>query len=301
MQDTTEEVDVATETRRKRLAIAHCERVNAGDLDGLLALYSPDVRFEDPMGSGEQVGHDALRRHAGMAVEAGVVEEMGPVVAAQDGVHAAISVTASLSYLPNGPALAATGVLCPPADEGAARLRVRYLMVIGVGDDGRIATMRAYWGPGDITVVTGAAEVTGPAPDSAFVPIADRPAVAQRYVDLMNAGDVDGVVGLFAEDARLADPAGSPPLQGREAVRAHLARAVAGGVREEALAPTGSMDGRSAAIGATVTMAAPEVPAGTLLRFQVAGVLGLDGAGRIADLQVMWGRSDATLVGDPAR
>lgn len=291
---------MATETRRKRLAIAHCERVNAADLDGLLALYAPDVRFEDPLGSGEQVGHEALRRHAGMAVEAGVVEEMGPVVAAQDGVHAAISVTATLSYLPNGPALAATGVLRPPADEGSARLRVRYLMVVGVGEDGRMATMRAYWGPGDITVLAGDAAVTGPEPDSAFAPIAGRPSVAQRYVDLMNVGDVDGVVGLFAEDARLADPAGSPPVRGRAAVRAHLERAVEGGVREEAQAPTGSMDGRHAAIGATVTMTSPEVPSGTRLRFQVAGLLQLDGAGRIADLQVMWGRSDASLVGDGA-
>lgn len=142
-----------TESTRKRLALDHCHRVNAGDLDGLLALYSADVRFEDPVGAGERTGHRAFRLHAGAAIAARCYEEAGHPVAAQDGVHAAVPVIATMDYLPNGPALARHGLIAPPVDPGRAGMRFRYLMVIGVGPDELINTMRAFWGASDITVL----------------------------------------------------------------------------------------------------------------------------------------------------
>ena len=48
-------------------------------------------------------------------------------------------------------------------------------------------------------------------------------AVAQRYVDLFNASDADGVAALYAEDATVEDPIGSPLHEGREAIRAFYA------------------------------------------------------------------------------
>lgn len=288
-----------TETRRKRLAIKHCERINAGDLDGLLALYAPSVRFEDPIGSGEKVGHTALREHFGSVIAARAVEEAGPVVAAQDGVHAAVSVTATRAYLPQGPELAAAGLLRPPRDEHTARLRTRYLMIIGVGSGGLIETLQAYWGPGDVTVYEGDTAVTGPEPNSDLGRIARRSLVAQRYVDGMNDGDLDGVLSLFVPDPRLEDPVGSPPQLGFAAVREHLERAIRGEVREEADVPTGSLDGRYATMGAKVTVGSPDDPAGTRMQVRVAGVLRLNEAGRIENLRVMWGRSDAGFITRP--
>jgi steroid delta-isomerase len=39
-----------------------------------------------------------------------------------------------------------------------------------------------------------------------------------RYVELVDAGDIDGIVALYATDARVEDPVGQPPLQGIAAI-----------------------------------------------------------------------------------
>ena len=146
---------MADEATRKALALEHCRRVNEGDLDGLLELYAPDVRFEDPVGSGWQVGHAAFRAHAGAAIAGRVHEAFAEPIGCQDGEHAAVLVTATMRFLPNGPLLVQYGVVDPPAHPEAARLRVRYVMVIRVGVGGLIEEMRAFWGRSDIVALDG--------------------------------------------------------------------------------------------------------------------------------------------------
>jgi steroid Delta-isomerase len=141
------------EATLKALALERCWRVNAADLDGLLKLYALNVRFEEPVGTGERIGHAALRSHAGGAIAAGVHEAPGKAVAAPDGRHAAVPVTATMRFLPNGPIMVRHGLLAPPADPHTARLEFCYVMVIGVGPDGLIDDMRAYWGPTDVRYV----------------------------------------------------------------------------------------------------------------------------------------------------
>lgn len=51
-------------------------------------------------------------------------------------------------------------------------------------------------------------------------------AVVQRYVAALNAGDLDGIVALFADDATVEDPVGSEPRRGREAIRAFYANSL---------------------------------------------------------------------------
>jgi steroid delta-isomerase len=140
------------EAELKELILGHIDRVNAGDIDGLLALYSPDVCFEDPVGAGAKRGHEALRAHAAGAVTSNAVEVAGRAVAAQDGRHAAVPVTATMDYLPLGPVLTRHGVLPAPADPTRRRMRFHFLMVIRAGDDGLIEDMRAYWGASDVAL-----------------------------------------------------------------------------------------------------------------------------------------------------
>ena len=40
----------------------------------------------------------------------------------------------------------------------------------------------------------------------------------QRYVELVDAGDVEGILALYDNDARVEDPVGTPPLIGRTAI-----------------------------------------------------------------------------------
>lgn len=136
----------------KSLVAEHCRRVNAGDLDGLLALYAPTVRFEDPVGNGEQVGIPALRAHAGAAIQSRAYEDFGTPVAGQDGASAAIPVVTTMDYLPWGPNLVRLGLIpAPPPgfDPGRRRIRFNYVMTIAVGADGLIRDMRGYWGVSD--------------------------------------------------------------------------------------------------------------------------------------------------------
>jgi steroid delta-isomerase len=123
-------VTLPDEATLKALALEHCRRVNAADLEGLLKLYALNVRFEYPVGAGERIGHGALRSHAGGAMAAGEHDEPGEAVAAPDGRHAAVPVTATMNYLPNGPIMVRHGVLTPPADPRTARIELCCVMVI---------------------------------------------------------------------------------------------------------------------------------------------------------------------------
>jgi ketosteroid isomerase-like protein len=53
--------------------------------------------------------------------------------------------------------------------------------------------------------------------------------VFARYVQLVTAGDVDAIAQLYAVDATVEDPVGSPVHRGRDAIRAFY-RASAGSV-----------------------------------------------------------------------
>lgn len=51
-------------------------------------------------------------------------------------------------------------------------------------------------------------------------------AVVHRYVDALNASDLDGIVALYADDATVEDPVGSEPQRGIEAIRAFYANSL---------------------------------------------------------------------------
>lgn len=51
-------------------------------------------------------------------------------------------------------------------------------------------------------------------------------AVVQRYVDALNASDLDGIVALYADDATVEDPVGSEPQRGIAAIRSFYANSL---------------------------------------------------------------------------
>ncbi|MHC3471302.1 nuclear transport factor 2 family protein [Streptomyces sp. 7R007] len=57
------------EAFRKATSVQYAERLNAGDVESVLALFTDDVVFEDPVGGTPTVGKEALRRHLVMSVE----------------------------------------------------------------------------------------------------------------------------------------------------------------------------------------------------------------------------------------
>ncbi|MFE0761760.1 nuclear transport factor 2 family protein [Streptomyces smyrnaeus] len=138
------------EIARKKIVVEHSRRLSAGDLDGLMEMYTEDVTFEDPVGAGRQRGRETLRQHFAQCVEAGISETVGEPVAGQDGLHALVPVLAVMDYLPKGPAFAERGWLVPPPDAEGRRLACAYVLVLRTGVGGLIEDLRAFWGRADL-------------------------------------------------------------------------------------------------------------------------------------------------------
>lgn len=53
----------------------------------------------------------------------------------------------------------------------------------------------------------------------------------RAYIDSYNRADLDGIVAVFASDATVEDPVGTPPKQGHEALRAFFQVGVEAGAK----------------------------------------------------------------------
>lgn len=106
--------------------------------------------------------------------------------------------------------------------------------------------------------------------------------VLARYVDCLTRGDDDGIMALYADDAVVEDPVGSPPRRGREEI-AELYRSAAGKVRLE-------LDGRVRV--AANSAAAPMIgrPLGMPgMVVEIVDVMTFDDEGRITSMRAYWG------------
>ncbi|MFG1920212.1 nuclear transport factor 2 family protein [Micromonospora sp. NPDC048898] len=127
-----------------------------------------------------------------------------------------------------------------------------------------------------------------------------RKAVVLEYCRRINSRDVEGVVALFADGARVDDPVGRPAFTGRAELRAHIAELVAAGTHETPGTPVATLDGTHVAVPMTVTTRPPQVPPGQVLRLSLIAVLSIGADGLIERMQVYSGRTDMTLTNTPA-
>lgn len=114
--------------------------------------------------------------------------------------------------------------------------------------------------------------------------MADRTSVAStcaRYVELLAAGDVDGIVALYAEDASVEDPVGSQPHVGVEAIEAFYRSVLpAEGVPAVSTGPARFV-GSEAAFPF-------EVRYGDDLVVPIIDVMRFDEKGRITSMRAFW-------------
>lgn len=110
----------------------------------------------------------------------------------------------------------------------------------------------------------------------------------QAYIDLYNKDDLDGVVGLYADDATVEDPVGSPLKTGKQAIRDFYQYAMTTGARLSLAAPIRASHGNSAAMAFDVKLTMPE---GKLL-IRVIDVMTFNAAGKFASMKAYWGPSD---------
>jgi steroid delta-isomerase len=115
-------------------------------------------------------------------------------------------------------------------------------------------------------------------------------AALQAYVDGLNAGDAEAVIALFAADAQIEDPVGTPPKRGRE-IAEWFHRAVEMRARLALAGPIRGSHGRAAAMAFTVTTRFE----GELRVLRSIDAVTFDDAGRITRLEGYWGPEDVEV------
>ena len=119
-------------------------------------------------------------------------------------------------------------------------------------------------------------------------------ATLQAYVDRTNAGDAEGITALFAPDASLEDPVGSPIKRGAE-IAAWFNDTVAFETRIRPVAPIRGSHGAEAALAFDVEF----TPSGAQrMRIRSVDVCTFDEDGRITSLRGFWGPSDLEELSD---
>jgi steroid delta-isomerase len=110
-------------------------------------------------------------------------------------------------------------------------------------------------------------------------PIVD---VLERYAAFVSAGDVDGIVSLYAPDATIEIPVGGPVHRGIDAIRAFY--------RDNELAQSLAVTGPACAAGseAAVAMRARIVRADRTVDIDVIDVASIDDEGRITRLRAFF-------------
>lgn len=111
----------------------YLDTVVTGTADDVAALYAEDATVEDPVGGGEvHIGREAIKGfYKGMD---GAKLETELITLRTGGNEAAF-------------------VFAITVGEGSSRMRIEPIEVMTFNGDGQIASMKAYWGPGDVTQV----------------------------------------------------------------------------------------------------------------------------------------------------
>jgi steroid delta-isomerase len=108
----------------------YLELVAAGRADDVVALYAEDATVEDPVGSEVHIGHQAIRGFYASLPSNGAQADVVTLRAL--GSEAAFFWTLTI-------------------DLGENKMRIEIISVMTFNDDGKIASMKAYWGPDNVT------------------------------------------------------------------------------------------------------------------------------------------------------
>ena len=110
----------------------------------------------------------------------------------------------------------------------------------------------------------------------------DMRATVTRYVELLSQGDAQGIIELYAEDARVEDPVGGDPLVGRAAVLDFYTN-MSGKLTAEITGPI-RVAGRECAF----PMLARAELGGNRMEMDVIDVMRFDDAGKVTSMRAFW-------------
>ncbi|MGW4773521.1 nuclear transport factor 2 family protein [Nocardia sp. NPDC004278] len=105
--------------------------VGSGPTEEIVNLYAPDAVVEDPMGTEPKRGHEAIREFYAVIANLDRETELRPETIRITGNHAAFMFTLVTKF-------------------GEQRFTLSPIDVMEFDDEGRIVSMRAYWGQDDM-------------------------------------------------------------------------------------------------------------------------------------------------------
>ncbi|MDB5397304.1 MAG: steroid delta-isomerase [Rhodospirillales bacterium] len=114
-------------------------------------------------------------------------------------------------------------------------------------------------------------------------------AALQAYIDGFNTDDANAIMALFADNAVIEDPVGSP-LKSRAEFEAFIRQGVAFGARLSLAAPIRGSHGNAAAMAFIVTF----VQDGRRIISNSVDVMTFDESGKITRMNGYWGPDDVT-------
>jgi steroid delta-isomerase len=117
-------------------------------------------------------------------------------------------------------------------------------------------------------------------------------AAMQEYIDAFNRVDTAGVVALYADDATVEDPVGSPIKSGKAAITEFYTMAMKTGAKLALAAPIRGSHGNSAAMAFDVQL---NMPQGRAV-IRVIDVMTFNDAGKFSSMRAYWGSSDMELL-----
>jgi steroid delta-isomerase len=116
---------------------------------------------------------------------------------------------------------------------------------------------------------------------------AQMKAALQSYIDGFNTSNLSAILGLFADNAIVEDPVGTPPIGG-EQLREFYRRGINMGTRLMLDTPIRGSHGNCAAMAITVET----VIEGTPVIIRSVDVMTFNDAGRISHMRGYWGPGD---------
>ncbi len=113
----------------------------------------------------------------------------------------------------------------------------------------------------------------------------------QAYIDNFNRSDAGAIADLYADDATVEDPVGSPLKKGKAEIAAFYQMAIKTGAKLQLAAPIRGSHSNSAAMAFDVLLNMPQGKA--LIR--VIDVMTFNEAGQFTSMRAFWGQSDMVM------
>lgn len=115
--------------------------------------------------------------------------------------------------------------------------------------------------------------------------------VVEQYLKALNTQNLDAIVALYAPDATVEDPVGTPLHSGREAIRAFYTRATSIKLTAKSLGDT-RCAGDFAAFLFSITLPSEHGP----MCIEVIDTFKFNSEGKITEMKAYWDEKNTTLV-----